>query len=364
MPPPPPLPDSNTALTFTAPSTPPHLTHTPLPTPSPTQLLLRLHTAAINPVDIQLWASPLLGLLAGRREKGLGRDYAGTVAAVGAGLKGRWEEGERVFGLVNRPAGEGAFSRYLLVEPGKEPVARVPRAWTDVQAAAVPLVALTAYACLAWLPPAVKAEEGERKRRVVVAGASGGVGGWVVQLAARAGCHVTGICSAANAAYVRGLGADEVLDYGAQDVVAALQQRVEEAGQYDLYVDCVGGTQLFGCWTRVLSRKGAYVTIVGDKTGRTALGGPVTYFTYPAQVARFVYGYFFGPRYANVLLLQQGELLEHVARLADEGGLQVVVQDVVEGILDEEEHGEAWEKVRGYMEGGRVRGKIVVRIAD
>jgi hypothetical protein len=102
---------------------------------------------------------------------------------------------------------------------------------------------------------------------------------------------------------------------------------------------------------------------VGDKTSRIAMGGPATYFTYPSQVLRHIRGYIFGPRYANVILYEKSELLEQIAAMADEDKFQVVVQDVVKGILSEDEHQDAWEKIKCYMVEGRVRGKIVVDIA-
>lgn len=115
--------------------------------------------------------------------------------------------------------------------------------------------------------------------------------------------------------------------------------------------------------TELLHTSGAYITIVGDKTSRIAMGGPATYFTYPSQVLRHIRGYIFGPRYANVILYQQSELLEQVATMADEGKFKITVQDVVKGILSESGHQDAWEKIKEYMVGGRVRGKIVVDIA-
>jgi NADPH:quinone reductase-like Zn-dependent oxidoreductase len=70
--------------------------------PKPNQILVRIHAAAINPVDIQLWGNPLIGWLAGKKEKGIGHDYSGEIAAVGEQCKG-WEVGDEVFGLCNRP---------------------------------------------------------------------------------------------------------------------------------------------------------------------------------------------------------------------------------------------------------------------
>jgi NADPH:quinone reductase-like Zn-dependent oxidoreductase len=166
---------------------------------------------------------------------------------------------------------------------GKDPIAKKPSCFTHEMAAAVPLVALTAFSCLDWLPK-------ERKEkgwgRVVVAGASGGVGMWCVQCKSRSrspalrtnadgerivakklykDCHVTGICSAKNADFVRKLGADEVrytsltlrreskltrtslkvIDYSSEFVAQALMEGLPAGKRYDLYIDCVGGTEIF-----------------------------------------------------------------------------------------------------------------------
>ena len=90
------------------------------------------------------------------------------------------------------------------------------------------------------------------------------------------------------------------------------------------------------------------------------MGGPLTYFTYPSQVIRYIKGWLFGPRYANVLLYTQSELLEQTAELADKGELHVEIQEIIKGVLDERSN--AWKKAWKLMEEGRVRGKIVVNI--
>jgi NADPH:quinone reductase-like Zn-dependent oxidoreductase len=256
---------------------------------------------------------------------------------------------------------EGTFTQYLIINPSSEPISKKPSTLSHHEAAAIPLVVLTAFACLDWLPS--ESRSPNSTRRVIVSGASGGVGMWCVQLAKKLyKCHVTGICSRRNADFVRSLGADEIIDYGAQDVAKTLLDGRPEGKRYDLYVDCVGGTEMFNHWTELLHTSGAYITIVGDKTSRTAMGGPLTYFTYPSQVLRHIRGYLLGPRYANVILYQKSELLEQVKQLAEKDEVKVVVQDVVKGILDEERHKNAWEMVKGYMVEGRVRGKIVVDI--
>jgi NADPH:quinone reductase-like Zn-dependent oxidoreductase len=103
------LPESNTSLTYTAPSSQPHLTHNPVPKPSPKEILVKIHAAAINPVDIQLWGNPVIGWLAGSKEKGIGRDYSGEIVSVGEECPG-WEIGDEVFGLCNRPV---RFSHFV-----------------------------------------------------------------------------------------------------------------------------------------------------------------------------------------------------------------------------------------------------------
>lgn len=112
-----------------------------------------------------------------------------------------------------------------------------------------------------------------------------------------------------------------------------------------------------------MDTSGAYVTIVGDKTERAVLGGPLTYITYPAQVLRYVRGYLFGPRYANVMFFEKSDLLEQVTELVEKGDVGVNVQATVKGVLCTKSHGEAWEVLKEYMIRGSVRGKIVVDIA-
>jgi NADPH:quinone reductase-like Zn-dependent oxidoreductase len=243
------LPESFTSLTYTQPLSPPHLTHSHLPKPGPNDILVKIHAAAVNPCDIQLWGNPIVGWLAGKKEKGIGLDYSGEVVAIGEDLKKsrKWDVGDAVYGMCNRPTGEGTFAQYLNVLPG-EPIARKPKSLTHQQAAAIPLVVLTAFSTLDWLPEPSKSPN-KSQRRVIVSGASGGVGIWCVQLAKKLyDCHVVGICSGRNVEFVKSLGADEVVDYGTQDVAKTLLDGRPEGSKYDLFIDCVGGTEMFNHW--------------------------------------------------------------------------------------------------------------------
>ncbi|KAF8865221.1 quinone oxidoreductase [Acephala macrosclerotiorum] len=284
----------------------------------------------------------------------MGRDFSGTVVEVGANTK-RWNPGDDIFGMLLGVFGGGTFSEYISVNPASNPMAKKPNCLTHDQAASIPLVTLTAYACLEWLPPPTGS-----RRKVIVRGASGGTGMWLVQLAKVAfDCHVVAICSNKNASFVKDLGADEVIDYTSQDIVSILEARRAAGGQFDLLVDCVGGTELLGSYERLLHTKGAYVTIVGDKTDVKSLGGPITYFNTPAQVIRYIKGWIWGPRYACVSLVTKSEYLEKIVSLAERGEVRAEVQEVIEGAFDERQ---AWKKATKAMEEKRTRGKIVLAI--
>lgn len=170
-------PESNTSLTYTQPSTAPHLIHTPIPQPGPKDILVQTKAAAINPVDIQFWGNPVLGWIAGKKEKGIGRDYSGEIVALGEDVKktGKWEVGDEVYGLCNRPVctilvlrhqkraprfstydrssakGGGARTdiipdrrRHIHPLTPADPIARKPDSLSHAAAAAIPLVVLTA----------------------------------------------------------------------------------------------------------------------------------------------------------------------------------------------------------------------------
>ncbi|KAH7319485.1 hypothetical protein BKA65DRAFT_514611 [Rhexocercosporidium sp. MPI-PUGE-AT-0058] len=321
-----------------------------LPLPG-NEILVKVHAASINPCDIQLWRSGLVGVVAG--DKGMGKDFSGTVVAVGEKVTG-WAEGDEIFGLLFHIFGQATFSEYINLNPATDPVAKKPSGLTHEQAAAIPLVALTAYACLEWLP-----EPSKSQRRVVIRGASGGTGSWLVQLAKIVyDCHVTAICSEKNTAYVQCLGANSIIDYTTQNVPQRLLSSLDNT-KYDLIVDCVGGTEFIPFYQQLLHPRGAYLSIVGDKTDVRTLSGPITYFTNPIQVLRYIKGYIWGPRYACVSFVEKSEYLRQIAGLVERGELVNVEIEVMEGIFDERE---AWRTAIDAIQGMRVRGKVVLAI--
>ena len=231
---------------------------TPRPVPTDNQILVRVHAAAVNPLDWHfLRGEPYVM----RLSSGLGRpaapqlgvDFAGTVEAVGKDVT-RFKPGDAVFGGRN-----GAFAEYLAVRADRAVVLK-PANVSFEEAAAVPVAAITAL-------QAVRDKGRVRPgQKVLVNGASGGVGTYVVQIAKAYGAEVTGVSSTRNLELVRSLGADHVIDYTRQNFTEGTQR-------YDVIIDNVGSQSLLA-YRRVLTAEGI-VVMVGS-TSRGAWLGPLS----------------------------------------------------------------------------------------
>ncbi|WP_460777765.1 NAD(P)-dependent alcohol dehydrogenase [Nocardiopsis nanhaiensis] len=175
----------------------------PCPVPGPDQILVRAHASSVNGGELLMRAGRL-SLLVGRRfPKGIGIDFAGEVAEVGARVRGL-AVGDRVWGSVGRTGGS-ATAEYVAVRP--EQVSHSPTGLDPFEAVSLAVGGTTGITALR---DKAKVRSGER---ALVRGASGGVGSVVVQLAKAMGAHVTALAGARNLDFVRGLGADEAFDY-------------------------------------------------------------------------------------------------------------------------------------------------------
>lgn len=216
----------------------------PTPVPGAGEVLIKVDAAAVNPKDA-LTRSGKFKAMAGRDfPKRLGYDFAGTVAAIGSHVRGV-EVGEAVFGMLNGWTA-GTCAEFVIARPGE--FARKPLSVGFDEAAALPLAAQTALQALRDLAGV------HAGSRVLIHGASGGVGTLAVQIAKALGATVTALCSAEAAALVRDLGADRVLDYRATPPT----QLVEH---FDCCFD-VFGNQSFAALRGQLAPHGVYVTTV------------------------------------------------------------------------------------------------------
>lgn len=301
--------------------------------PNDDQVLIKVRAAAANPLDWHFMrGTPYLV----RLDNGLGRpkhirlgvDVAGEVVAVG-GKVTQFKPGDAVFGTAG-----GAFAEYARASAAR--IVPKPADLTFEQAAAVPVAALTALQALR--------DKGRIApgQKVLINGASGGVGTFAVQIAKAFGAEVTGVCSTRNVELVRSLGADHVIDYTREDFARGAQR-------YDLIMDNVGNRSL-SHFRRVLKPDGTYVLVGG--------GGPDA-------------GKWIGPfaRVIRMLVLSPFTSQELVMLLADINRQDLLVlaelmdQKKVRPVIDRTYAlSEVPEAIR-YLETGRARGKVIITVA-
>lgn len=287
----------------------------PIPVLQDKGVLVRVRATAVSPGDCRMRArKPPRGAPSGPRRVGL--DVAGEVVSVGSAIT-HLRPGERVYGFSMRAV---ASAEYALL-PGSAVVA-IPASLSFQQAAAVPLSATTA---LQALRDVAKVKPGER---VLVVGASGGVGSFAVQLARILGADVTGVCSARHIELVRELGASRVLDHGQTDFT-------REKERYDVVFNTTFARSFLAC-RRVLKRAGRYVTV--------ALPPPLM----DLVASRLLPG----PRFQMASVHPRGDDLRQLSAWIDAGQLRPVISEVFPATRFAEAH--------RACEAGRSGGKLVV----
>jgi NADPH2:quinone reductase len=224
----------------------------PVPEPEEGRLRLRVAVAGLNPFD----AAVLQGYLQGRMEHRFplipGMDAAGTVEALGDGVEG-YALGDRVFGSVGKPfLGAGTVAEFVNVSAGT--VTHTPLSMEDDAAAALPTAGVTALV----MADALALSEGQT---VVAVGATGGVGGYFIQLAAQRGASVVAVCRAENADYARSLGAADVIDYTAGDVVDAVRSGHPDG--IDAVADMHGDAEEVATLSALIPKGGHVASAVG-----------------------------------------------------------------------------------------------------
>ena len=266
------------AITFDALDTPPRASDLPEPEAGPGEVLVRVRASSANPVDNAIAAGMLAQMVEHDFPVTLGRDYAGVVESVGDGVSD-YAPGDEVFGFLthaNPAVHDGAWAELVAVGHDQS-IAKAPQGVDAAAAGAAPLAAVTALACVDAIEPA----EGER---VLIVGASGGVGSFAVQLAAAAGATVIAPGLPEDDEYLRGLGASERPDRG-------------ELPDADAVIDLISYAP------------GEY----GD-----------------ARVASPLNAAGDGPGHSNVMAARATENLERVARLLADGTLRVPIQATYE----------------------------------
>ncbi len=242
------LPEMMTAATISKYGKPSvfQLEQLPVPQVNPDQVLIRVCAASINPIDYRIRQGQLKVILPAKFPLTLGYDISGEVVAIGSDVRdGRLSIGDEVFSFSDNRHG-GGYAEYVAV--GSKVVVAKPKNLTHAEAAAIPLAATTALQSLRDLA------EVRPGHRVLINGASGGVGHFAVQLANKLGGKVTGVCSHSNREFVLGLGAVRVIDYNVDDFT-------KQDVKYDIILDAVAKSSYRRC-RRVLKSGGVYITTV------------------------------------------------------------------------------------------------------
>lgn len=306
------------------------------PVPTDDQVLVRIRAASVNPLDWHyMEGTPYLirimesGVLKPKNTR-LGVDLAGTVEAVGKNVKD-FKPGDEVFGQKF-----GAFGEYVAIRADRALVIK-PAGVTFEQAAALPVAAITA---LQGLRDKGKVQPGQK---VLINGASGGVGTFAVQLAKIFGAEVTGVCSGRNVELVKSLGADHVIDYTKEDFT-------KNGQRYDLILDNVANHSLLKC-TAILNPQGKYVMIGG--------GGPDDQ-GYIGPLIRPLKALLLKPFVSQQIGMMLAEVtkpdLNFLADLVQSGKLKVVIDKTYP-------LNQVPEAMR-YVETGRARGKVVIAVGE
>ncbi|KAL4944125.1 hypothetical protein BDV06DRAFT_233860 [Aspergillus oleicola] len=299
---------------------------TPIPTSNTTEHLIRVHT--VSPCSGELlWPANFPPPTS--RTFIPCPDFAGTV--VSAPEDSPFQPGTEVYTRANYFR-NGAGSEYTISVT--EELARRPRGLSWAESAAIPLSAMTAWQALFVHCRVGDMKNGEWKgKRVLVTGASGGVGAWVVQLAKLAGASVVGTCGRDNVDFVKGIGCDEALDYRATDMkewVGSLEKKV------DVVIDCVGRRTLADAWYAV--KDGGIVLSIFQPPGEVRPEG---------CEANDVKDIFF-------VIEPNGEHLKAITRLVEEGKCR----GFVDSVWPLEKFDEAFKRV--YT--GHARGKVVIEM--
>ncbi|MFD9391227.1 NADP-dependent oxidoreductase [Streptomyces sp. NPDC060000] len=290
----------------------------PRPVPGPAEVLVQVRAAGVNPTD---WWHRATGGLAGDAPIRLGWDVSGVVDAVGPGVT-LFQPGDEVFGMPRQPAPAGTYAEYV-VSPARHLTAK-PAGLSHVEAAALPLAALTAWQAL------VDTADVRPGQRVLIHAAAGGVGHLAVQIAKARGAYVIGTARTANHDFVRGLGADEVIDYTRTEFTNA-------ARAIDVVIDTIGGDY-------------------GPRSLRTLRpGGIVVSLASPAEADLAAEAGALGLRSTFMITEADQAGMREIASLAASGRLRVRIDTV----LPLEQAAEAHE----IGEAGHTAGKIVLTVS-
>ena len=319
---------------------PVRLVDVPEPTLAEQDVLVQIHATSINPLDLKIRSGSLKRILPLRLPLVLGNDLAGVVTQVGAKVQG-FKPGDEVYARTDTRR-IGTFAEFIAVAESN--LALKPASLSMEEAASIPLVGLTAWQALV--------EKGQLRKgqKVFIHAGSGGVGTLAIQLAKHLGAYVATTTSSANVALVKSLGADLVIDYKKDDFAKTLRD-------YDLVLHSLGDEELAQS-VSVLRPGGQLITLSGppDPAFARSAGMPKLLQLIVGLLSRKIRKLVAQRqvRYAFLFMCGSGEQLARLAELIDSGVIRPVVDKVFPF--------EATDEALAYVDSGRAKGKVVVRV--
>lgn len=314
------------------------LSDTEIPTAGPGKVVVRVHAAGWNPLDGMIARGEMRQLFSYKLPQTLGQEFAGVITEVGEGVS-EFEVGQKVFGRPNMKE-IGTFAEY--VEVSVEDIAQMPATLSFVEAAALPLVMLTAYQAFT-----EKANIGKGSK-VFIQGGAGGLGSVAIQVAKYLGATVATTVSTKDVEFARNLGADIVVDYRTQ--------RYEDmVKDFDFVLDTLGGNESIRAMS-VLAPGGKVVSVAGNPSQEMARDIAKPYLT-PAMwwlsrkeraAAKRQ-----GVSYEFLFMHESGEQLKQLTPAIENGTIRPQVGEVLS--LEQTE--------QVFRLGSRKRGKAVIEIA-
>jgi NADPH:quinone reductase-like Zn-dependent oxidoreductase len=313
----------------------------PEPAVGPDDVLVQVHAAGVNPLDAKIRDGEFKLILPYRLPLVLGNDVAGVVTRVGSRVR-RFKAGDEVYA---RPAKDriGTFAEFIAMH--QDDVAIKPQRLTMEEAASLPLIGLTAWQAL------VEKANLQKGQKVFIQAGSGGVGTFAVQLARHLGATVATTASAANIELMKELGADVVIDYKSQDFEKVLSG-------YDVVLNSQDARTLEKS-IRVLRPGGRLISISGppDPEFGKEMAAPgflrLAMRLLSAGVRRRARAR--GVAYSFLFMKPSGKQLEAIAQLVDAGAIRPVIDKVFPFAATNE--------AVAYVDSGRVKGKVIVRMA-
>lgn len=295
------------------------------PQPKDNQVLIAIQYAAVNPVDWKIREGMFKSKMPHEFPLIPGWDAAGIVAAVGKNIR-NFKEGDKVFCYCRKPVvKEGTYAEFIACDAAH--VTKMPHNINFAQAAAIPLVALTAWQAL------FDFAKIKKDQQILIHAGAGGVGSFAIQFAKHAGAIVFTTCSEANTDYVKMLGADYAIDYTKEDYIKKIEELTNQ--KLDVVFDTIGGKTLRDSVV-LLKPNGCLVSIVEQ---------------IPAEITQNT-----KLHAGHVFVRPDGEELHEIAKLIEHGKVQP--PDIQE--MDLKDAAQAQDKSKQ----GHTRGKIVLKVSD